>query len=57
MTGPIITLPIEETIDLFNEKTFNLVNAIPKEIKIKNIVAYISRKVVFSIKIGNSKSK
>ena len=44
-------------IDLFNEKTFNLVNAIPNDIKIKKIVAYISRKVVFSIKIGNSRSK
>ena len=32
------TLPIEEKIALFSEKTFNLVNAIPKDIRIRNIV-------------------
>ena len=38
------------------EKTFNLVRAIPKDIKIKNMVAYISKKVVFSTKAGKCKS-
>ena len=56
-TGPKRTLPNDEITDLFKEKTFNLVSAIPKDIKIKNIVAYISRNDVFSIKTGNSKSK
>ena len=37
----MITLPIDENIALLSEKTFNLVNAIPKDIKIRNIVAYI----------------
>ena len=54
--GPAITRPIEENIALFNEKTFSLVNAIPNDIKIKKIVAYIKRKVVFSTKPGSSKS-
>ena len=54
--GPIITLPIEEKTALLSEKTFNLVNAIPKDIRIRNIVAYISKKVVFSTNPGSSKS-
>ena len=54
--GPTITRPIEENIALLSEKTFNLVNAIPKDIKIRNIVAYISKKVVFSTNPGSSKS-
>ena len=35
--GPIITLPIEEIIELVRENTFNFVNAIPKDISIKTI--------------------
>ena len=54
--GPIITRPIEENIALLIEKTFNLVRAIPNDIKIKNIVAYINKKVVFSMKTGSLKS-
>ena len=49
-------LSIEENIALLNEKTFSLVKAIPKDIKIRNIVAYINRKVVFSTNPGSSKS-
>ena len=37
--GPIITLPIEEMKAFLKEKTFNLVRAIPNDIKIKKIVA------------------
>ena len=55
--GPTITLPIEEIIALLSEKTFNRVNAMPKDIKIRNIVAYISKEVVFSTNPGSSKSK
>ncbi len=51
--GPKISLPIEETKALKNEKIFNLDKAIPKDIKIKKIVAYINKKEVFSIKTGN----
>ena len=54
--GPIITRPIEEKIALLTEKTFNLVRAIPNDIKIKKIVAYINKKVVFSTNAGNRKS-
>ena len=52
----MITLPIEENIALLIEKIFSLVKAIPKDIKIKNIVAYINRKVVFSTNPGSSRS-
>ena len=52
--GPIIILVKEEAIALLSEKTFNLVRAIPKDIKIKNIVAYISHSVVFIINFGRS---
>ena len=52
--GPKKSLPIEYIIDLVKEKTFNLVKAIPNDIKIKNIVAYIKRKVVFSTNTGIS---
>ena len=54
--GPTITRPIEEKIALLTEKTFNLVRAIPNDIKIKKIVAYINKKVVFSTNTGNRKS-
>ena len=37
--GPIITLATDEIKADLNEKTLNLVRAIPKDIKIKNIVA------------------
>ena len=37
----------------FKRKNFKSVSAIPKDIKIKNIVAYINKKVVFSIKTGS----
>ena len=50
--GPKITLPIEQNKAFLNEKTLNLVKAIPKDIKIKKIVAYINKKVVFSINTG-----
>ena len=53
MIGPIINLPNEEMMDLVKENTFNLVSAIPNDIKIKKIVAYISRKVVFSTNPGS----
>ena len=38
ITGPIITLPIEEIKELLNEKTFNWVKAIPKDININTII-------------------
>ena len=40
-----------------NEKTFNLVNAIPRDISTKKIVAYAIRKVAFSKNTGVSISK
>ena len=46
--GPTMTRAIDENMALFNEKTLSLVNAIPNDIKIRNIVAYIKRNVVFS---------
>ena len=52
--GPKISLPNDEIKALKNVKIFNLVKAIPKDIKIKKIVAYINKNEVFSIKIGNS---
>ena len=51
--GPKKSLPIEYIKDLVKEKTFNLVKAIPNDIKIKKIVAYIRRNVVFSTNTGN----
>ena len=54
--GPIMTRAIDENMALFNEKTLSLVNAIPNDIKIRNIVAYIKRNVVFSTNPGNFKS-
>ena len=48
------TLPIDETKAFLKEKTLKRVKAIPKDINIKKIVAYISRKVVFSTKRGSS---
>ena len=36
--GPIITLPIEEIIEFFNENTFNWVKAMPKDINIRTII-------------------
>ena len=50
----MITRPIDENIALLSEKTFSLVRAIPNDIKIRNIVAYINRKVVFSTNPGSS---
>ena len=47
----------EEIKAFLKEKTLNRVSAIPRDIKIKNIVAYINKKVVFSIKTGVSISK
>ena len=49
-----MTLPIDEIIAFLKEKTLKRVKAIPKDIKIKKIVAYISRKVVFSMNTGSS---
>ena len=45
-----------EKTSLLKEKIFSLVSAIPKDIKIRNIVAYINKKVVFSTNPGSSKS-
>ena len=44
---------LHETKALLKEKTLSLVNAIPKDIKIKKIVAYVSNEVVFSTKFGS----
>ena len=52
--GPITTLDIDEIKAVLNEKTFSLVKAIPKDIKIRNIVAYVSNIVVLTIKFGIS---
>ena len=49
-----ITLANEEIKDLLNEKTFRRVNAIPKDIKIRKIVAYINKNVVFPTNTGSS---
>ena len=48
-----MTLPIDEINAFLKEKTLKRVRAIPKDIKIKKIVAYINRKVVFSINTGS----
>ena len=56
IAGPRITRANEETKDLLKEKTFRRVNAIPKDIKIKKIVAYINKNVVFSTNTGSSMS-
>ena len=37
ITGPIITLPIEDIKADWNEKTLNLVKAIPRDISIRKI--------------------
>ena len=52
MSGPINILVHEEIIALFIENTFNLVKAIPKDIKIKKIVANISHSVVLITNVG-----
>ena len=52
--GPRITRANEEIKDLLSEKTFRRVNAIPKDIKIKKIVADINKNVVFSTNTGSS---
>ena len=52
--GPIKTLAKDDIKDFLKEKTFNFVNATPRDINIKNIVAYINKKDVFSTKIGSS---
>ena len=46
--GPKIPLTDPNIAACVHETTFNLVNAIPKAIKTKKIVVYVSRKVVFS---------
>ncbi len=51
--GPKNSLPIEYIKDLVKKKLLNLVKAIPNDIKIKKIVAYIKRNVVFSTNTGN----
>ena len=50
LTAPKIDACVQET-------TFNLDKAIPNDIKTKNIVAYVSKKVVFSKYPGTSHSK
>ena len=50
--GPRITRANEEIIDLLSEKTFRRVNAIPKDIKIRNIVANINHSVVLITTTG-----
>ena len=42
ITGPIITLPIDDMNADWNEKTLNLVKAIPNDIRIKKIAVYVS---------------
>ena len=54
--GPKRTRPKANIIESFNEN-LNLVKAIPRDIKTKNIVAYVKRKVVFSRNTGTSKLK
>ena len=46
--GPKITLTDPNIVACVHETTFSLVKAIPKAIKTKKIVVYVSRKVVFS---------
>ena len=48
-----MTLPTEQIKALLKEKTLSLVKAIPKDIKIKKIVAYVSKELVFSTKVGS----
>ena len=55
-TGPRITRAKEEIKDLLNEKTLRRVNAIPKDIKIKKIVAYINKNLLFSTNTVSSMS-
>ena len=55
--GPITTLTNPKIIALFHDLTFNLVRATPSDIKTKNIVAYVNKKVVFSRNLGTSKLK
>ena len=43
---------IYNCIHSLKEKIFKRVRAIPRDIKIKKIVAYIKRKVVFSTNVG-----
>ena len=54
INGPIKTLATEEIKALLNENTLSLVNAIPRDIKIKNIVAYVNNIVVLTMKFGTS---
>ena len=49
-----MTLAKDDINDFLKEKTFNLVSAMPNDINIKKIVAYISKNDVFSTNIGNS---
>ena len=46
--GPMITLTAPKIDAWVHDTTFNLDKAIPKDIKTKNIVAYVSKNVVFS---------
>ncbi len=50
--GPRNTLAIDDINALLKEKTLSLVNAIPSDINIKKIVAYVNNIVVFTIKFG-----
>ena len=51
--GPTITLIIEYIRVSLNEKTLSFDNAMPKDIKTKNIVEYPIRKVAFSKNFGD----
>ena len=51
--GPIIIRTKDDTKAFLNENTFNLVSAIPKDINIKNIVAYINHSVVLITTVGS----
>ena len=55
--GPIITLPIEDIIESFKEKTLSRVKETPKDIKIKTIIAYPNNITVFMTAFGISRSK
>ena len=55
--GPIITLENEEITAFLKSKIFNLVSAIPKDIKTKKIVAYESNIVKLIKTVGGFNSK
>ena len=55
--GPITTLPIDEIIEFFNEKTLSWVKDIPRDISIRTIIVYPSSITVFKTTTGILNSK